>query len=86
MQSERLISHNLSAEECSRVSAAHLLVIHRVCLQYMVQRLLACTLRLLIEDVGWIRSVEISSNLIILLANLHCQQFFIHTYVQITQP
>ena len=51
----------------------------------MVQRPLACTFRLLVEDMGWIRSVEVSGNLVVLLATLHCQQLFIDTYMQITR-
>lgn len=54
-------------------SHADLLVIHRICLQHPVQRLLAGAFRLLVEYMGWVRPVQVSGNLVVLLPILYRQ-------------
>lgn len=58
----------------------YLLVIDRVGFEHMVQRLLPSSLLLLVEHVRWVRPVQISRNLIVLLACLHCQQLGVYPY------
>lgn len=58
----------------------YLLVIDRVGLEHMVQRLLTGSLLLLVEHMRWVRPVQISGNFVVLLAGLHCKQLGVYPY------